>query len=344
MGLLFTPLILFIAFNFRTVWSYLLLFIFIAFLLAIHAPSAINPIIVLTPYILLNLKANFKHSLGMILVLVLPFLIIFPWIFNLLLPTARSLLISQPPTEFVQLPRLISTYGYIPVLFCLLGTLFLAIKGGSKNYGLILGLLALLVMLVVFFSLHYGVPIVYERGLMYMMLMAGIVAGAGLMAVKNLRLPDWLATWLKVPFITQNIGKFLSLGIVALTLAIVIPVRLETPYYLMIDKQDYQTFVWITENISERYDKAILDPWKATAFTAITGKHVQTRIHMAPLDEDNKVYDFLKGGSSNTTFLKQNGISIIYTRVFEGGADGNIEYSINNPDLVELARNVYLLK
>lgn len=36
-------------------------------LLAIHAPSAICPIIVLTPYILLNMKGNFKHSLGIAL-------------------------------------------------------------------------------------------------------------------------------------------------------------------------------------------------------------------------------------------------------------------------------------
>ncbi|MBI3930840.1 MAG: hypothetical protein HY325_02345, partial [Chloroflexi bacterium] len=64
MGLLFTPLYLFLTFNFRTLWSYLLIFIFTAFLLSIHAPSAISPIIVLVPYILLNLKGNFKHSLG----------------------------------------------------------------------------------------------------------------------------------------------------------------------------------------------------------------------------------------------------------------------------------------
>ena len=61
MGLLFTPLFLFLAFNFRTGWSYLTLFIFTSFLLSSHAPSAISPIIVLIPYILLNLKGNFKH-------------------------------------------------------------------------------------------------------------------------------------------------------------------------------------------------------------------------------------------------------------------------------------------
>ena len=64
MGLLFTPLILFLALNFRTVWSYLTIFIFVSFLLSIHAPSAICPIIVLIPYILLNLKGSFKHSLA----------------------------------------------------------------------------------------------------------------------------------------------------------------------------------------------------------------------------------------------------------------------------------------
>ncbi len=181
MGLLFTPLILFLAFNFRTIWSYLLVFIIICFLLAIHAPSAICPIIVLTPYILLNLKGNFKHSLGLILIFVIPFLVVFPWIFDLLLPTAKSLLTPTPPTEYVVLPRVIQTYGYLPILFCLLGTCLLAIRGGKKNYGLILGLLALLLMLVAFFTFHYGVPIMYERGLMFMMLMMSIIAGAGLM-------------------------------------------------------------------------------------------------------------------------------------------------------------------
>jgi len=159
MGLLFTPLILFLAFNFRTVWSYLLIFILICFLLSIHAPSAICPIIVLTPYILLNLRGNFKHSLGLILIFVIPFLAVFPWIFNLLLPTAKSLLIPQPVTGFVQLPRVIQAYGYLPIAFCLLGAFLLAIRGGKKNYGLVLGLLTLLLMLVTFFTFHYGVPI-----------------------------------------------------------------------------------------------------------------------------------------------------------------------------------------
>ncbi len=344
LGLLFTPLILFLAFNFRTVWSYLLISIFTCFLLAIHAPSAICPIIVLTPYILLNLKGNFKHSLGMALALVLPFLIIFPWIFDLLLPTAKSLLTPHLPTEYVQLPRVIQTYGYLPILLCLLGTFLLAIRGGKKNYGLILGLLALLLMLVTFFTFHYGVPIMYERGLTFMMLMIGIVAGVGLMGVKNLRLPTRLNAWLKAPLITQNVGRFLCLALVGITLAISIPGHLNTPYYHMIDEEDYEAFVWIKDNLNEDYDKAILDPWKATAFTALTDKNIYTRIHAYPTAKDNEAYAFLGSGSSNSTFLRENGISVIYTRVYEEWQGRNIEYSSDNPDLVEVAKNIYLLK
>ncbi|GAH68323.1 unnamed protein product, partial [marine sediment metagenome] len=265
----------------------------------------------------LNLKGNFKHSLGLILIFVIPFLAVFPWIFNMLLPTAKSLLTPQPLTGFVQLPRVIETYGYLPIAFCLLGAFLLAIRGGKKNYGLVLGLLTLLLMLVTFFTFHYGVPIMYERGLMYMMLMVSIVAGAGLMGVKNFRLPARLSTRLKVPpIITQNVGRFLCLVLIGITLAISIPDHLDTPYYYMIDEEDYQAFVWIKDNINEDYDKAIVDPWKATAFAAITDKNIYTRIHAYPMAKDNEAYAFLRSGSTDTAFLRANGISVIYTRVY----------------------------
>jgi len=333
MGLLFIPLSLFLAFNFKSGWSYLALFIFTSFLLSIHAPSAVGLAIILIPYILLNLKGNFKHSLGITLAVAIPFLVPFPWIFSMLLPTAKSLLTPQPLPTYVQLPRVIEAYGYLPVLFFLLVIFRLAIRRGKESYGLIFGLLALLVMLVIYYTFHYGVEIMYFRGLMYMMLLMSIVAGAGLMGVKNLRLPVRLSTWLKVPLVTQNAGKFLCLILVVLTLTVGIPDRQDTPYYHMIDREDYQAFVWIRENVDDEYKKAILDPWKATAFTAITGKDNYTRIHSFPKPSDEEASEFLQGGSTDTTFLRKNGISIVYTR--QGS---------KNPDLVEVRENVYLLK
>jgi hypothetical protein len=343
-GLIFTPVILYLVLNYHNLWSYALIFVIICFLLAVHAPSAICPIIVIFPYILLNIRGNFKHSLGSALALLLPFFVIFPWIFSMLLPTAKSLLSQTEHSQFVELPQVIQDYGYMPLILCLVGVLYLALKGGKKRYGLVLGLLAMLVMLVSYYTFNYGVWIMYERGLTYMMLVAGIIAGAGLMAIKNLSLPERLGEWLRMPFVTRNAGRFVCLVLIGVTLALAIPARLETPYYHMIDEEDFQAFTWIEENVGPDYTRAILDPWKATAFAAITGKRVYTRIHSSPLPKDEEAYEFIREGCNDTGFLSGNGITIIYTRVYLGPEQGNTEYAVSNPDLVEVARNVYLLK
>jgi len=344
LGLLFTPLIIFLVFNFRTVWSYILIFILTVFLLSTHAPSAIYPIIILFPYILLNLKGDFKHSLLTTLSLLLPFFIIFPWIFRLVKSTAGNLFAQTDLSEFVQLPRVIQEYGYLPLSLCLLGIFLLVFKGGKKELGLVLGLLTMLLMLVSYYTFHYGVWIMYERGLTFMLLVAGIVAGAGLAWIKNIALPESLSQRINIPLITRNIGKPVYLVLIGLILAITIPVRLDTRYYHMIDEEDYRAFTWIEENVDPGYRKALVDPWKATAFSAITGKPAYTRVHSYPMEKDNIAYEFLKGGSVNTTFLRENGISILYNRVYDGLVVGDIAYEINNPDLVEVAKGIYLLE
>ncbi len=143
--------------------------------------------------------------------------------------------------------------------------------------------------------------------------MMSIVAGAGLNWVKNIRLPVKLAVRLKIPLVTKNVGSILCLVLVGLTLAMAIPVRQNIPYYHTTDSEDCQAFVWIGENVNDGYEKTILDPWKASAFTAITKKNVYCRITEYPTDRHEQAYDFLLGGSSNTSFLRENGISIVYT-------------------------------
>jgi len=242
MGFLFIPLSIFLVFNFRTVRSYLVLFIFMCFLLTLHGATAVGLVIILIPYILLNLKGNFRHSLGITLALAIPVGVSLPWIFDTLLPAAKSLFSPVPILPFVDIPQVIQTYGYLPILLGILGTFLLAMKGTKESYGLVSGLLALLLMLTAFFTFHYGIPIVYYRGLVYVMLMMGIVGGAGLTGVKNLRLPAKLSTRLKVPLITRNMGNILCLVLIGLTLYIAIPDRQNTSYYHMIDEEDYQAF------------------------------------------------------------------------------------------------------
>lgn len=336
MGLLFVPLILFIALNLRSLWSYLVLFILMCFLVSLHPATAVNAALVLAPFILLNLKSNFKHSVGITLAVAIPFLAPFPKVFHLLLPTFKELFTQYTGPAFggiVDLPKIITTYGQLPVVLCILGVFLLAIKGRVKNYSLVLGLLALLFMLVAYFTFHYGVGILYARGLLLLMLMMSIFAGIGLTGVKNLKVPTRLSDRLKIPLITKNVGKFLCITLIIVTLTLAIPTRQHIPYYHMIDDEDYQAFVWIKENINESYDKAILDPWKGTAFTAITGKNIYTWIGAAPQSTDLQAYQFLQNGCDNTTFLKENSISIVYTR-----------WEVKNTDLTKVRDNVYLLK
>lgn len=334
MGLLFVPLVIFLAFNLRSAWSYLAVFILTCSLLSIHIPSATWLVIILAPYIMLNLKGNWRHSLGLGLALIIPFLAPFPWIFDMLLPNVKELLTLQPLETYIDYPVLIRTYGYLPIGFCLLGTLVLALKGGHKYYGLALGLLVMSLLLAIRYTLLYGVHMIYGRGLMFMMLMVSIVAGAGLMWVKNIRLPERLRERLRIPRpVGKNTGRVLCLAVVIITLVIGIPARQGIPYYHMINSYDYEAFTWIGENVSDDYGKAVLDPWKATAFAAITGKKVFTRIHAYPRPRDNKAYAFLRAGCRDTAFLKDNGITIVYTR---GSCD--------NPDLTPVREGIYLLK
>ncbi len=342
MGLMFVPLLLFLVFNFKTKWAYLVLCISIAFLMILHGTSGILIIMILVPFILFSLKSDLKHSLLIMLAVAVPLLVTLPWTSDLLQSQGKSLFVPQPLPAHHDFLRIISEYGYMPILSCLLGTFVLVIRGGKKNYALVIGLVVLLEMLALFYTLHYGNSMLYLRGLLFAMLMMSIIAGAGLMELRKLELPWLTGLRLKKPLILQAAGILLCLIFIGATLASAIPDRQAIPYYHMIDKADYEAFVWIKENVDASYQKAILDPWKATAFTAITEKYVYTRIHEAPLAKDEEAYAFLRSGSSNTTFLRENGISIIYTRVFDGSQ--NPEFTPDNPDLVEVRKNIYLLR
>ena len=333
LGLLFIPLSLFVAFNLKSGWAYAVLFIFNCFLLSMHAATAVGLVIILIPYILLNVKGKFKHSLGITLALVIPFLLLFSRIFELLLPTLKSLFSPQPLLSYVSVPPIIPTYGYLPVMFCLLGASILAIRGGKKDHSLVLSFLALLAMLAIYFTAHYGLAIVYYRGLLYMMLMMSIVAGAGLMGLKNVTMLTKLADQLKVPVIVNNVGTILCLIFISLILAISIPYHMGISYYHMIDEKDYEAFTWIRENVGDEYEKGILDPWKATAFTAITGKPGWARIGPYPHAGSKRAYEFLEEGCIDTALLREKGISIVYT-----------QGECYNPDLVKVRENIYLLE
>jgi len=331
-GLLFIPLCLFLAFYFRTWTSYLLLFIFTSFLLVLHPPTSIGLLIIFIPYILLNLKSNARHSLKTAMAIGAPFLALLILFFNSLLDEAKQLLDEQSLEWFVSYPDVLETYGYIPVALAFLGIIVLAVRGTIKNFGVILGMFALIAVLLVFFRLHYGSPLWYNRGLTYLLLMMSILTGAGLQWVKSKGLP--IKSDGKVrSFLARKSGAIIYACLILIIVAIAIPIRLDTGYYHMIDDDEYERFVWIRDNIDESHETAALDPWKATALVALGDIGVVSRIqsHQAYVAEITE--EFLNDSCENTKFLRDYKVSLIYN-----------PSDCNNPDLVEISEHIYILR
>jgi len=331
-GMLFAALIFYFVFNFNSWLSYLIICIVTFFILSMHPPSAIIICTMLIPYTVINMRGNFKHSLGIVLSLLMPFVASLAWAFDRLAYEIKTFFTFQHYEENVSIPSIIETYGYLPIVISILGIVLLLLKGGKKNYGLVFGLLTLTILLVAFARLHFGIPILYQRGLLYLILMLAILAGVGLASVRTVRFPI-KSTNRFMLISAKNVGSVLFLVIACVVLVLGIPSRLQTYHHQFINEEDYQAFVWIRDNLNEQYQKALLDPWKATAFTAITQKNIFTRIHDSVKDSDEKAYEILEDGCIDISFLRENAISIIY-----GQCDSD------NPELIEIRNNIYVLR
>ncbi|MCX6007015.1 MAG: hypothetical protein NTZ34_07115 [Chloroflexi bacterium] len=330
LGMLFIPLSLFLAYHIRHWGSYVLLFIFTCFLLLSHATTAIIICIILAPYILLNFKGNTRHSVGILVALGIPFILPFPWILQKILLVTGQLLTQQSLSPYIELPDLLAKYGLLPVILSFIGTVVLVIKGGKKALGLVLGLALLLIIMLVFIRFHYGLATIYERGLTAMLLIMSILAGAGLSWLSKLKLPaNFLARNNSSVF--RSASPVICALLIIVILVIAVPTRVYASFYHMIDDEDYNSFVWIKDHVGTDYASAIVDPWKATAFTAITGKKVASRIWFSTQPVDVSISRFLAGGCRDTTFL--------------GDYRGSLVYNLapcSNSNLVEVRNNIYI--
>jgi len=110
-------------------------------------------------------------------------------------------------------------------------------------------------------------------------------------------------------------------------------------YWLLSDdsEEDYESFVWIGENIdsfrdiNHSYDRGAVHPFKASPFSAITGLYIVSS-SMHPLHGKNlwsKMEGLIRDECTDTVFLDRYKIGVIY---------GNCE----NDNLTMIHPNVYL--
>jgi len=334
LGLIFLPLSLLLIFYHRTVYSYILLGIFTSFLAFMHLPTAVICTMICLVYAALRARQEWKHSMAVAIATLVPLLGISPLIAQIAPEFAKSFTqLIYLPEYLPYLPSPLYLWGYLPSIFFVIGVVYLARKGGTQDYALVIACLLLLLHNMVFFYFHRGVQILYHRSPHYLMLMMSIIGGHALWRLRVCTIWGNLIARFKERSFRLNWLRYALLGIVvALILAETVSYHWQTPFYHMIDEADYNAFVWIEENLPQDYQKAILDPWKATAFMALARREVYARIQHAPKEDDTIAYDFLNNGCTDTEFLKDNGISIVYTT----GA-------VNNSDLVPLRKNIYVL-
>ncbi|MCP4648440.1 MAG: hypothetical protein GY852_12040, partial [bacterium] len=221
LGLPFILLSIYVAFNFRSIWSYATLFLFVALLLIVHPPTAVGLVTLLVFYVLFEMKKNVRWGMGLAVALSFLFLLglckLGYQVFK------REWQFGGEIGDYWVLPNIFTDYGYIPTALCLIGVIVLFGRGKREDYGLVFGFILLLLLLVIYFKFHIGMGIMYNRGLLYLMLVMGIFAGCGLAAIKQLSLPDTAVSGARGRFLRKNAGVFLCLGLIILALALAIP-------------------------------------------------------------------------------------------------------------------------
>jgi hypothetical protein len=329
LGLLFLPLLFFLLLNYRNWSSLLLVLLIMVFLMLAHPPSAVIAVLALVPFYFINFRYDWRHNLKIVAIAFLFICLTIPFLIDsrLIVSQVKTLFVERSAIAYHDIPMLIVDYGMLATVVALIGIVTLTWIGGKRNLSVVLGTLAVSSMLAVFHTFRYGMAMLYLRGLLYIMLFLGIVAGAGLTGIRRFVAAVFRSN---KPYAT-GISLAVSLAVVVTVLGTTITHRLNTPYYHMIDDQDYSAFTWIQSYLDGKNEKGILDPWKATAFSAVTGFPAYSRIEVAAGNEANRTATFLTEGAQDTNFLVNNKVSVVYS------PSGS-----NNPDLIEVRNDVFI--
>lgn len=302
---------------------YLPIFLILTFSFLMHPPTAGYLFIALFAVLLINIIQKQKNDsilLGLILIVFtfcvffIPQSIMEGFTWSTLTSSSRFFL---PMFSFIDFMALVS---YVPVILALFGIGFLY-KNKEKYSQSLISILALLVLFAIslyyLFPNFYNIQAVYDRAIILLAVMVALIGGAGLLLVQ------------------KNVSKPLFIVLLSCILILSLSSHANEPYYHIISENEYDDFVWIHDNLNSSYEKAILDPWKAVAFTPVTGKKVYYRIPQGPGEDMeskiNSINAFFAGNCSDSEFLETNGISIIYTRGY-----------CSNPDFVEIRDNIYI--
>jgi len=312
------------------------LFLLLAFLFLSHPPTGIAACVLCLIYGFLTLWKNEKRGIARwqtpLLIWGGAFVSSFVGLARFWEWTAtKAAQVLQPESPLPLIYDAWAKFGFIPLGLFAVGIGFLAYKNSTKAWGLIASSYAFLTIILSFRWLEIGVFILYERSFLYLMLLAGIIAGS---AATNIRgyLKSWLA---KLTRKASLLSLVIVLVLVVTSGVLSVCYHLKEPYYHLITETQYNDCRWIRENLDSGYQKALVNPRMAIAFSALTGKPIYVSdasiIFWYP-ERLKEVDEFLRGNASDTSWLIEKDIDIVYS-----------ELPVNNPELIKLKERVYIV-
>ena len=310
LSLIFIPLVLLFAFDLlkkKPIYNYAAVFLITTFMLYAHPPSAIVIMVIIGLYALLNIRSNSMdermHSKLLIATLILSAFASVPNFLSYLTINA-GIVNALSFSFFIYLNQIPLVYGILPSIFFIVGFYLFSDGKDKRMLSLLLTAVFLLFTITLFANFNVNFLIPYQRVYIPLFLIMAVVGSAGYVKLLSL----------------SRFGKYIGIAafliLLALTIYFAVINDINTPYYHIINNTQYQNFLWIKNNLNNNAT-VLLNPWLAKAFGPITGMKVYSVIPFGPSAPYevliNNTDAFFAGNCTNTSFLRTNNISIIYT-------------------------------
>ena len=320
---------------------------FLWYLFLIHPPTAFAGIVIVSIYtIFLITEKKFKIAALQAIFLIIPMIVIFyftsRWDINInhLLQATYG---QQYELTFSRIWISFEHLGYITWILFIIGTYLSFTRGKALQRTLSVASIGFIIIIGIYDQLNYGLPIIYERTFMYLFLLVTLIAGFALAELRyTLANLDKNSFFKKYSTKTQKHLKktqyLLPIIIVILLITTAIPSHITLPYYTQLNEEEFETALWLKENLpgardqNLTYDRIAIDPFKAAPFSSVSGLYISFS-SMHPLlryDQRDKMIEFLENNCTDSSFLQRYKISVIYAP------------TCHNDNLTQVYENIYL--
>lgn len=302
-----------------------LLSILVIFTFFVHPVTALACVVFLLIYsAFLAFEKEYNISFLIAVFSTLPFVIF------LLISTRWSSLVDfffeslSGEEFFLNLPRIWISFEHLGIITWILfifGAYFSFTRGNSIKKTLSILALVFILIIGLYDIVGYGFPIIYERTFLYLFIPVILIAGLGLREIRNTIFQmNKTKIFKKYKKELKNLYLIAPFAICLIILVIGVNAHAGIQYYEMIDEQEYETFVWIRDNIDNFRDEnntittGVLHPFKASPFSAVTGLYIISS-NMVPIHGIEKQYEvkeFLDDKCRDTDFLDKYKIGLVY--------------------------------